>query len=83
MNLDERFEDAVTRSRSLPAQSNENLLMLYALYKQAKHGDASGPEPGRFDIRGRKKYNAWADFEGTPPAEAKEEYIALVDRLSG
>ncbi|MCA9719492.1 MAG: acyl-CoA-binding protein [Myxococcales bacterium] len=81
MSLDQRFEDAVTRSRSLPSQSNENLLMLYALYKQATLGDASGPPPGRFDVRGRRKFDAWADFEGTPPDEAKAEYIALVDRL--
>jgi hypothetical protein len=32
--MEEQFKAAAVKSKSLPAQSNDNLLALYALYKQ-------------------------------------------------
>lgn len=75
------FDAAVTRSRSLPKQSNANLLALYGLFKQATEGDVSGKKPGRLDLRGRAKYQAWESHKGKPQADAEAEYIALVARL--
>jgi acyl-CoA-binding protein len=83
MPLAEDFEAAVARSRSLPNQSNENLLRLYALYKQGTAGDVSGSRPGLFDLKGRAKYDAWATLKGKAQDTAKQEYIALVDKLGG
>jgi len=82
MPIAEDFESAVTRSRSLPNQGPENLLKLYALYKQASAGDASGARPGIFDLKGRAKYDAWASLKGKSQDTARQEYIALVDRLA-
>ena len=48
--LQERFDAAVTKSKSLPAQGNDSLLKLYALYKQATSGDVSGKKPGRLEV---------------------------------
>lgn len=61
--------------------SNDELLELYALYKQATVGDVAGARPGMFDLKARAKHDAWARLAGTARATAAERYVALVDRL--
>ncbi|HZB14010.1 MAG TPA: acyl-CoA-binding protein, partial [Chryseolinea sp.] len=47
--MNEAFESAVARSKEFTKRpSNEELLQLYALYKQATEGDVSGERPGGF-----------------------------------
>jgi acyl-CoA-binding protein len=58
------------------------MLRLYALFKQARLGDAAGNRPGMFDPVGRAKYDAWASLKGMAPESAMEAYIDLVDSLS-
>jgi acyl-CoA-binding protein len=82
MSLDERFENAVKNSRSLPNQSNDNLLKMYALYKQATSGDVTGKRPGGFDFKGAAKYDAWAKLQGTSADDAKTQYADLVESLA-
>ena len=82
MELAERFADAQTRVKALSkAPSNDNLLELYALYKQATVGDATGSRPGMFDLTGRAKFDAWAKRKGISKDDAMSKYIATVDRL--
>lgn len=82
MALKDDFDAAVVRSRQLTKMpSNDNLLKLYALFKQATSGDASGARPGIFDLKGRAKYDAWAAMKGKSADQAMNEYIALVDGL--
>ncbi len=82
MTLQEKFEDAVKRSKSLTKRpSNDTLLKIYSLYKQGTKGDASGKRPGIFDMVGRAKYDAWAKLKGTSTDQAQEKYIALIDGL--
>jgi acyl-CoA-binding protein len=81
MTIDEQFEQAIGRAKSLPKQSNETLLKIYALFKQAKNGDVSGKRPGAFSLKARAKYDAWAELKGISTEEAKEQYVALVDQL--
>ena len=81
--LKEQFDSAVSRSRELTSRpSNEDLLMLYALYKQATDGDVSGERPGGFDFKTIAKYDAWAEVKGKSKDDAMKEYVALVDRLA-
>ena len=61
---------------------NSTLLKLYALYKQASEGDASGSRPGFSDLVGRAKWDAWAKLKGTATDVAQQQYIDLVDSLS-
>ena len=82
MSMQERFEAATKKSKTLPHQSNENLLKIYSLYKQATQGDVSGPKPGGFDFKGKAKYDAWAGHKGKSPDKAMEEYIALIESLA-
>lgn len=81
-DLEEQFEAAADRGQKLPEQpSNDDLLDMYALYKQGTEGDVSGDRPGMMDIQGRAKYDAWAEREGMDQEEAMRRYIDLVERL--
>lgn len=80
--LDEQFEQAVSRSKTMTKRpDNEALLQLYALYKQGTAGDVTGDRPGGFDFKEIAKYDAWAELKGKPKDQAKQDYISLVDRL--
>lgn len=82
MDLQQQFNAAVTRSKELPSlPSNEDLLQLYALYKQATEGDVNGERPGGFDFKAIAKHDAWAEVKGKSTEEAMREYVALVARL--
>jgi diazepam-binding inhibitor (GABA receptor modulator, acyl-CoA-binding protein) len=82
MNLDEQFEQAVSKSKEMTRRpSNEELLKLYALFKQGSEGDVTGERPGGFDFKGIAKYDAWAELKGKTQDKAKEEYIAFVNEL--
>lgn len=80
--MNQKFLDAQERVNSLTSRpQNEELLKLYALYKQATEGNVSGDPPGGFDFKGAAKFNAWKSLEGKSKEEAETEYITLVDEL--
>lgn len=82
MDLNQQFEAAVSRSKELTKRpDNEELLELYALYKQATEGDVSGERPGGFDFKAIAKYDAWAERKGMSAESAKQGYIEFVDQL--
>jgi len=82
MDQDQKFENAVARSKEFTKRpTNEELLQLYALYKQATEGDVSGDRPRGFDFKAIAKYDAWEEIKGKSKEKAKEEYTALVDEL--
>ena len=80
--LGEQFREAAARVEKLSARpSNEQLLELYGLYKQATDGDVSGSRPGMLDLKGRAKFDAWAKRKGTSKDDAMKKYVALVGKL--
>jgi diazepam-binding inhibitor (GABA receptor modulator, acyl-CoA-binding protein) len=83
MELNSLFEQAVLQSKALPQKpANDVLLKLYALYKQATHGDIDTDAPANaFDFVARAKHNAWDTLKGTAIENAKQEYINLVNSL--
>ena len=81
--LAERFAEAKGRVEKLARRpSNDQLLELYAYYKQATDGDVSGSRPGMLDLKGRAKFDAWAKAKGTGKDDAMKRYVALVDKLA-
>lgn len=81
-DLKARFDAAIARTKTLPAQSTTVQLDLYGLFKQASAGDVSGARPGMFDMRGRAKWDAWDKRKGMSAEQAMEAYVAYVDKLS-
>jgi diazepam-binding inhibitor (GABA receptor modulating acyl-CoA-binding protein) len=85
MELTETFEKAVTDSKSLSEKpSNDTLLQLYSLYKQATEGDnTSEPPSNPFDFVSKAKYEAWLGQSGKTKDQAMQEYVNLVNKLKG
>ncbi len=83
MELIQQFEQAAADSKLLPAKpSNEVLLKIYALFKQAKEGDFGGEMPSNpFDIVAIAKANAWKEQSGKTKEDAMKEYISLIQSL--
>jgi acyl-CoA-binding protein len=82
METQQQFDSAVARSKEFTKRpSNEELLQLYALFKQATEGDAQGDRPGGFDFKAIAKFDAWSDLKGKSREASMREYIELVDRL--
>ena len=82
MNLQEKFEQAVLESKQLPEKpSNDILLKIYSLYKQATRGDITGDKPNGFDFINLAKYNAWESLKGKNTEEAMQEYVDLINSL--
>jgi len=78
----EAFREAAARVEKLPKRpSNEQLLDLYGLYKQATEGDVTGSRPGMLDLKGRAKFDAWAARKGVSKDDAMKKYVALVQKL--
>jgi acyl-CoA-binding protein len=83
MDLQQQFDDAVANSKRLSEKpSNDVLLQLYSLYKQATSGDVNTEPPSNpFDFVNKAKHDAWAALKGKSKETAMQEYIDLVDKL--
>lgn len=81
-DLTAEFEAAQVRVKGLSERpSNDNMLQLYALFKQGSIGDVTGKRPGMMDMINRAKYDAWAGHQGKSQEEAMQAYIDLVTKL--
>lgn len=88
-NPDANFELAVERmgrlsikysNKQMYEKFGDKLLDLYAFYKVATAGKNTKPKPGMFDIKGRKKWNAWTQVDkmNLSHDQAKAHYINAV-----
>ncbi len=84
MAIAEQFEQAQVDIKKLTEKpSNEELLDLYALFKQGTEGDNTTKKPGMFDMKGQFKWKAWQAKSGLTLDEAKQAYVDLVATLLG
>jgi diazepam-binding inhibitor (GABA receptor modulating acyl-CoA-binding protein) len=85
MDLQKQFEEATANSKNLSEKpSNDVLLQLYSLYKQATTGDVNSEPPSNsFDFVNKAKYDAWASLKGKTKETAMQEYVDLVNKLKG
>ncbi|OQP60264.1 acyl-CoA-binding protein [Niastella populi] len=83
MNIQEQFDQAVARSKTLSEKpGNDVLLQLYSLYKQATEGDVNiDPPSNMFDFVAKAKYNAWESLKGKTKESAMMDYVELVQKL--
>jgi acyl-CoA-binding protein len=81
-DLKKKFDAAVADVKLLTKRpDDEDMLRLYAHYKQATAGDVTGERPGAFSFADRAKYDAWSKLKGTESTKAMESYVKLVERL--
>lgn len=83
INLQAQFQQAAEESKALQEKpSNETLLQLYSLYKQATEGDTQADPPSNpFDFVAKAKYEAWSGLKGKSKEQAMHEYVELVNKL--
>jgi len=80
--LQDRFAQAQEDVNGLAERpDNDTMLKLYALYKQATQGDATGERSGGFDFVRAAKLDAWSEIKGTSAEDAMQQYIELVASL--
>jgi diazepam-binding inhibitor (GABA receptor modulator, acyl-CoA-binding protein) len=76
------FEQAQKDVKTLTKRpGNDDMLFLYAHFKQASEGDVKGSRPGMLDMVGRAKYDAWAKLKGSKPDAAMQKYVDKVASL--
>ncbi|MFZ5756176.1 MAG: acyl-CoA-binding protein [Pseudomonadota bacterium] len=82
MSVQQAFDQAQKDVKTLTKRpSNDDLLFLYAHYKQGADGDVKGSRPGMLDMVGRAKYDAWAKLKGTSKDAAMQKYVDKVGAL--
>ncbi|XP_077431411.1 acyl-CoA-binding protein-like isoform X2 [Vanacampus margaritifer] len=76
------FEKAAEDVKNLKTRpSDQELLDLYGLYKQANVGDIDTDRPGLFDMKGKAKWDAWNSRKGMSKEDAMSAYVALAKEL--
>lgn len=82
MVLDQEFLQAAKAAKALPSTpSNDDMLILYGLYKVATVGKTDTARPGLLDPKGKAKWDAWKSVEEKAPEDAKKDYILKVQQL--
>lgn len=82
MALQEQFDKAVEDVKNLKeTPKDDQLLEIYALYKQATVGDVNTTRPGLLDFKGKAKWDAWEHKKGTNSEKAKQDYVNNVNGL--
>ncbi|XP_016151405.1 acyl-CoA-binding domain-containing protein 6 isoform X2 [Sinocyclocheilus grahami] len=82
VDLENEFEAAADRVRDLvQTASREQLLYLYARFKQVKVGKCNTPKPGFFDFEGQRKWSAWKQLGDMSAEQAMQEYVSCVCAL--
>lgn len=64
-DLEQRFQKAAEDIKNLKARpSDEELLEIYALFKQATVGDNNQSKPGMFQLKEKAKHEFWLKKKG-------------------
>lgn len=69
----------VKKLKSSP--TNDEMLQLYGLYKQATVGDVNTDRPGFLDLKGKAKWDNWDSRKGLSKEDAEAQYIEVARRL--
>lgn len=78
----EAFKKAAEEAKGFTKRpTDEEMLELYSLYKQASVGDCNTERPGMLDFKGKAKWDAWDKKKGTSKDDAEKDYVALVAKL--
>jgi|GWRWMinimDraft_5_1066013.scaffolds.fasta_scaffold97974_2 diazepam-binding inhibitor (GABA receptor modulating acyl-CoA-binding protein) len=76
------FKDASKEVHNLQSKpSDDDLLKLYANYKQAIVGDINIDKPSFYMFKDISKWNAWYKLKGISKVQAQVNYIKIVEEL--
>jgi len=82
-DLDIQFQEAVKIASEMTQASlpQDVQLRLYAYYKQATFGTLEPRQTSTYHLRDAFKTNAWMQISHLSAAEAKEQYIEIINSL--
>ncbi|XP_058504183.1 acyl-CoA-binding domain-containing protein 7 [Solea solea] len=84
MSLQAEFDKMAEDVKTVKTKpTDQELLDLYGLYKQATVGDVNTDRPGLFDMKGKAKWDAWNSRKGMSKDDAMSAYVALGKELIG
>lgn len=79
---EQRFHTAAENIKKLPKKpADDELLVIYSLYKQATEGDVTGERPGFFSPKERAKYDARDKIKGKSKEQAQAEYVEAANKI--
>merc|ERR1712061_447544 len=81
--MDQQFQEAAAaiKTQVNKTLTDEELKEVDALYKQATCGDINIEKPSAIDIKGCAKWEAWNNKKGVSSEDAKQQYVAFVDKM--
>lgn len=81
--LELEFEEATkfVRGKLAATASSEDLLHLYARFKQAKEGACTVAKPSFYQLAEKSKWSAWSGLGAMARAQAMNEYVEKVSSL--
>ncbi|XP_059194690.1 acyl-CoA-binding domain-containing protein 7 [Centropristis striata] len=82
MSSQEEFEklaEDVKKVKTRP--TDQELLDLYGLYKQATVGEINTERPGMLDFKGKAKWDAWESRKAMSKDDAMAAYITLAKEI--
>lgn len=72
--LEQKFQQAAESTKNLKSRpTDEELLEIYALFKQATVGDNNQPKPGLLQLKEKAKHEFWMRKKG--------KFVHLIDHL--
>lgn len=81
-SLSETFQKAAEHVRQAISKfDSDQLLELYAYYKQASEGPCSIPKPIWYDIQGKQKWESWRRLKDMDRDTAIKKYINIVSKV--
>ncbi|KAF4103131.1 acyl-CoA-binding domain-containing protein 7 isoform X2 [Onychostoma macrolepis] len=81
MTLKAEFEQHAENVKKVKTRpTDQELLDLYGLYKQAIVGDINTDKPGITDLKGKAKWDAWNSRKGMSNEDAMNAYISLAKK---
>lgn len=83
-DLQQLFDEAAKVARAFPdgMLDQNDQLMLYGLYKQAKEGERNVNAPSKLNVVAYAKYDSWGKFKGLPKKFAIKKYCEVVYHFS-
>ncbi|XP_037639903.1 acyl-CoA-binding domain-containing protein 7 [Sebastes umbrosus] len=75
----EKMAEDVKKVKTRP--TDQELLDLYGLYKQAIVGEIDTERPGMLDLKGKAKWDAWSSRKGMSKDDAMSAYITLAKEV--
>ncbi|XP_055354823.1 putative acyl-CoA-binding protein [Paramacrobiotus metropolitanus] len=84
MSLEDKFKTSADTVKNLKTSpSDQELLELYSLYKQATVGDVNTPRPGMLALKEKAKWDAWNGRKGVGRDDAMQQYVDKAEGLVG